>query len=753
MTIPATALCIILGMMPLLILPALPSVGWLVAATAVALIALRGPLPLRYVGATLLAGCWGVFIAHQTLAPVNDNTWRNQQVEAVILATDGATTHTVSIIKREGRWLPGAIPVTLYGSYLPEPACPGQRWAMSVALRPVHGQLNEGGFDNQRHALSQGRTLTGRMLHASLLDTSCSLRGGYIASVSSALVRYEWRDVILALGFGERLNVSDEVKTLMRDTGTAHLMAISGLHIALAGGIGWGGARLLQRGLPARRIGHRFPLIAGLVFAALYTWLAGANPPALRTFIALTICGAISLSGRQWSGWQRWLCCIGGILLIDPLTALSQSLWLSALAVAALLFWYQWVPFRPGACCRPARILYGMLHLQAGITLLLIPLQIAIFHGISLTSLLANLIAVPGITFVSVPLILGGMVLHLLPLPAAEQGIWWLADSSLALLFSALGSLPTGWLDVDERWQWLAFAPWCAIVLWRLKLAAALPGVMASLLCAALFPFFRPAEQGRWTVHMLDVGHGLAMVIERNGKAILYDTGSAWAGGDSGKQTIIPWLRWHHLQPEGIILSHEHLDHRGGLDSILTAWPRLAVRSPLGWAGHLPCERGQAWRWQELSFTVHWPLPGQRRTGNNGSCVVTVDDGQHSMLLTGDIEADAELAMLKHHWQFMRADIIQVPHHGSRTSSTVALLGQVDGSAALASVARYNAWRLPSEKVVARYRRRGYRWSDTAHAGQISVNFSAHGWQIARYREHILPRWYHQWFGVSAVSG
>jgi len=150
---------------------------------------------------------------------------------------------------------------------------------------------------------------------------------------------------------------------------------------------------------------------------------------------------------------------------------------------------------------------------------------------------------------------------------------------------------------------------------------------------------------------------------------------------------------------------------------------------------------------------VHWPLPGQRRTGNNGSCVVTVDDGQYSMLLTGDIEADAELAMLKHHWLFMRADIIQVPHHGSRTSSTAALLGQVNGSAALASVARYNAWRLPSEKVIARYLRRGYRWSDTAHAGQISVNFSTHGWQIARYREHILPRWYHQWFGVSAVSG
>ncbi|MEI9141872.1 MBL fold metallo-hydrolase, partial [Pseudomonas aeruginosa] len=86
-----------------------------------------------------------------------------------------------------------------------------------------------------------------------------------------------------------------------------------------------------------------------------------------------------------------------------------------------------------------------------------------------------------------------------------------------------------------------------------------------------------------------DVGQGLAMVIARNGKAILYDTGLAWPEGDSGQQLIIPWLHWHNLEPEGVILSHEHLDHRGGLDSILHIWPMLWIRSPLNWEHHQPC--------------------------------------------------------------------------------------------------------------------------------------------------------------------
>ncbi|MGX5149405.1 ComEC family protein, partial [Enterobacter hormaechei] len=135
------------------------------------------------------------------------------------------------------------------------------------------------------------------------------------------------------------------------------------------------------------------------------------------------------------------------------------------------------------------------------------------------------------------------------------------------------------------------------------------------------------------------------------------------------------------------------------------------------------------------------------------SCVVKIDDGEQSVLLTGDIEAQAELAMLSHRWRQLASTLIQVPHHGSNTSSSTPLLQRVEGQVSLASMARYNAWRFPSIKVVRRYRTEGYLWLDTPQSGQISVTFSHHSRQIRRLREHYLPRWYHQWFGAPVDNG
>lgn len=163
--------------------------------------------------------------------------------------------------------------------------------------------------------------------------------------------------------------------------------------------------------------------------------------------------------------------------------------------------------------------------------------------------------------------------------------------------------------------------------------------------------------------------------------------------------------------------------------------------------------RGEAWQWQGLRFSAHWPLQGSNDKGNNHSCVVKVDDGTYSILLTGDIEALAEQKMLSRYWQHVQATLLQVPHHGSNTSSSLPLIQRVNGKVALASASRYNAWRLPSSKVKRRYEIQGYQWVDTSHQGQITVDFSAQGWQVRSLREQILPRWYHQWFGVPVDNG
>ena len=233
---------------------------------------------------------------------------------------------------------------------------------------------------------------------------------------------------------GERLSVPKEIKNIMRDTGTAHLMAISGLHIAFAALLAAGLIRSGQIFLPGRWIHWQIPLIGGICCAAFYAWLTGMQPPALRTMVALATWGMLKLSGRQWSGWDVWICCLAAILLMDPVAILSQSLWLSAAAVAALIFWYQWFPCPEWQLPPVLRAVVSLIHLQLGITLLLMPVQIVIFHGISLTSFIANLLAIPLVTFITVPLILAAMVVHLSGPLILEQGLWFLADRSLALL-------------------------------------------------------------------------------------------------------------------------------------------------------------------------------------------------------------------------------------------------------------------------------------------------------------------------------
>jgi len=721
-------------------------------AGGIALAAARN-VRLKYIGIALLFCVWGMLAAQESVWPMQHLTTGAVQAEVEITATDGATLHQGNILSVDGKRWWATTGVTLYGNYLPQQACAGQRWSMTLRLRPAHGELNDGGYDSQSSAFARHQTLSGRFTRAEIVDGRCSLRAQYLASLQKRLSAYRWGAVILGLGMGERLDVPREIQNLMRETGTLHLMAISGLHIALAASLVWLLARGLQFLLPSHRVHWQMPLLAGLCFAAFYAWLTGLQPPALRTVIALAVLAMLRIGARQWSPWQVWVCCIAAILISDPLAILSQSLALSAFAVAALIFWFQWLPLPGWHRARRIRPLLNLIYLQVGMLMLLMPLQVLIFHGFSISSLVANLFAVPLVTFVAVPLILLGMLLHLLPLAAGESAIWFAADKSLAGLFWLLMRLPDGWQNVDQRWQTLALLPWLSIIGWRFRAWKTVPAVCLAGSVLLTFPLWRTAKSESWTLHMLDVGQGLAMVIERQGKAILYDTGLAWPGGDSAQRLIIPWLRWHHLRPEGIILSHEHLDHAGGLASLQKAWPDVWVRSSLRQVGHRPCFRGQRWRWQGLTFTVHWPPENYPAQGNNRSCVVKVDDGEQSVLLTGDIEAQAEQAMLSHYWRYLTSTLIQVPHHGSNTSSSLPLVQRVEGQIALDSAARYNAWRFPSAKVVRRYRKEGYIWHDTPHSGQISVTFSQHHWQIRRLREQFLPVWYHQWFGAPVDNG
>ena len=527
MGIPALSICAILAIVPLLWLPELPSPNtvWVMMAGGLALAAWQNSR-LKYAGMTLLFCAWGILAAQESVWPMQHLTTGAVQAEIELTATDGATQHQGSILSVNGKRWWASTGVTLYGNYLPQKACAGQRWSVTLRLRPAHGELNDGGYDAQRSAFARHQTLSGRFTRAEIVDGRCSLRAQYLMSLQNRLSAYRWGAVILGLGMGERLEVPREIKDLMRETGTLHLMAISGLHISLAASLVWLLARGLQFLLPSHRVHWQMPLLAGLFFAAFYAWLTGLQPPALRTIIALAVLALLRITGRQWSPWQVWSCCIAAILINDPLAVLSQSLVLSAFAVAALIFWFQWLPLPDWNWTRRMRPLLNLIYLQVGMLLLLMPLQVLIFHGFSFSSLVANLFAVPLVTFVSVPLILLGMLLHLLPLAAVESAIWFAADKSLAGLFWLLMRLPDGWQNVDQRWQALALLPWLSIIAWRFRAWKTVPAVCLAGSVLLTFPLWRAEKSESWTLHMLDVGQGRPWSLKGREKPFFMIPGS-----------------------------------------------------------------------------------------------------------------------------------------------------------------------------------------------------------------------------------
>lgn len=748
-SIDTAAMATVLGMLPLLFLAQLPSPLLLVVLVSLALLLWRQTRrkwcqPLFWL---LMSFVFAVLSANNVV----------KQMTRLASSHDAEVIVSVSSVKLEGLEMPKTLlrieqikghrllPAIFFtANWRGEALCAGQRLAMKVRLRPIHSSLNEGGFDGQRWAFANRQPLSGYIQSAQFIDKRCGWRQWVISRADEQIGTLPHRDILLALAFGERALISNETRELFIKTGIAHLMAISGLHISMSAILLWGVVRLMQYLMPARYIGHRLPLLISGFAMLVYVWLAGAQPPALRTAIALSLWLVLRLRGITCSSWQILLWCMCLILVSDPLAVLSDSFWLSVLAVAALIFWFEWAPlpqrFTLSWFWAPLR----WLHIQLGMTLLLMPLQFGLFHGITWTSLPANLWAVPIISLLSVPLILLALMFSFAPV--LSSFLWYLADITVAWALWPLPWLEVGWLQVGVTVMQFSVLGWLAVVCWRFYWWHSFPvGCLAVLLCCLLW---RERQQDYlWRVDMIDVGHGLAVLIERKGKAVIYDSGDAWEKSSAAERFIMPYLRWRQVVVEQIIISHSHRDHIGGLTALQALFPLASVRSPLTHQGHFSCIQGQRWQWSGLHFQVLWPPQQKEHANNNDSCIVRVDDGRHSILLTGDLEQRGEQELLKQR-ALLSATLLQVPHHGSKTSSSPPFLRAVAPKLAVASASRYNTWRLPAEKIIKRYRENNITWRDTAQSGQLSVLFFNNSWQVKGFREQLMPRWYHRRFGV-----
>ena len=739
----------IVACLPLLLMAELLDCSLIVGLVVVGLIlSQRRSRYWHFLGVTLLFFLYGQWVAQSMVTKISTLSDKTVMVEGVITEHQKLTGRSrLSLIKIDGQW---QFPV--YGAWISQTAeseiCMGQRWHMRLSLRSLHSLLNEGGYDSQRNALAKDTPFSGKVVKQQLISGDCSTRHNLEARFLQQSSASPWQGISRALVFGLRDLIPAETTRLFRDTGIGHLMAISGMHIGLLFLLTRRGVALILAIVPLRLMQNRVVESGGWLASALYCYLSGAQPSAMRAMLALTLWLIIKTFSVNLSSFDILTLCVAALLALNPTMILSDSLWLSALAVFSLLLWYRWFPLPAAYRYRKRYGILRLLHLQVGIMLLLLPVQIFFFHGASVTALTANVVAIPLVSVVILPL----SFLFILPLPVLLNE-WLLAlhDGLYSLLFLLLEGQAGGWYYLSHPLL-VAMGIWGGLFLLRIRAWRYFPLSVSAVILSLVSRGLAPSEIV-WRVDMLDVGHGLAVVVSQQDEGIIYDTGNRWQSSDAGERVIVPWLLDQQITPITAFISHSHADHAGGLESIKKVWPNLPVRTSYPYPSRLSCQRGESWQWRRLTVRILWPENALTAGQNNDSCVVWISDGRNHLLLTGDIEKAAEQQLVAAEKAGLAVTWLQVPHHGSRTSSSSLLVRKFSPQIAMASVARYNAWRLPAKAVVERYRQQGVRWLDTAQSGQLSIRVKEDAVEVLQFRDQISPRWYHQWFGVKPDYG
>lgn len=744
-----------IGVLPLLFMGNIPSINNSIIITLIfflLIIFIKTNSVLKFFIFIIMAFLWACWHSNYLLEKMDLLTNNQQSLKIVIISVPLLIDEREKIkvkISQIGttRVFPPIYAIWQVKHKSDREVCAGQVWQVHGILRPTHSSINEGGFDQQRFNLSQRVIGTLRPASTVLVESQCSIRQRVINHFAEKLPTLKNAGIIYALMFGERGMLAPELSALLNNTGLSHLIAISGLHIGMAYLFGWWLARLLLYLLPSSFIHPIVPLIFGLGFAIIYAWVSGFAIPATRALIALVLWIYIKQQYCHYFSWQWAIWSIGLIIIADPLAILSDSFWLSSCAVLAILYWFTLFPLSfPDNFYRLIKATLLLIHLQIGLLLLLTPIQIVLFQGINPMSFWANLWFVPIVSWLVVPLIL---LLFLVPIPALQSGIFFIIDNLITIGIKPLPYVNDYWFSIHSISVWLLLFCWLICLFLAFNWYRTYIGLLGCLvaLCFGTENVPRQLRDYQWSLTTLDVGHGLAIVIEQKSLAYLYDTGNRWSGGSNASRQIIPYLKRKKVMPIGVILSHNHLDHTGGVGALSQKYPWVNIRSSFGSAKHLPCYKGQRWRWGILTFEVLWPEKLSKVSHNNDSCVIQLTDGYHKILLTGDLEKQGEKAITALYKRQLESDILYAPHHGSNTSSTPLFIRKVKPIMVIVSSARYSPWKIPSDKVYLRYKNNNIKWINTAESGQVTLWFKTKNIKLSRYRQEIAPRWYHLWFG------
>ncbi|MFC5427677.1 DNA internalization-related competence protein ComEC/Rec2 [Paraburkholderia denitrificans] len=675
--------------------------------------------------------------------------------------------------------LPRTIQLTWVARDAPlPPLVPGARWRLPVRLKRPHGERNFGLRDAEAALLARGVRATGYVsepLRALRLPGDAGGIGTAIerwraavrARIDGVLAGKSHRGIVVALATGAQDAVSAADWRLLRNTGTSHLVAISGLHLAFVAGLaGWAAGALWRR---ARWRGIEVPLIVpaqkvavvgAVCAAAVHAALAGFNVPVQRALWMLAVAAAALLAGRNVARSQVLAWALGLVLLRDPWAVTAAGFWLSFCAVAAILFVVTGVPGarrdnRPddvpelvypandvasvppdatrkrrflarlagaarGVVNRLMSRLTGGARVQWAVTIALAPLTAYWFAQIPLVGPFANALAIPIVSALVTPAVLVSVAIA----PPLDAFALRAAHALLKVLAVVLGrfeSVPWAVLRLPQPHAWALTCAalgvaWCLAPRgWPLRWIA--PFMWLPLLVPA--PAGPPVGTFRLTA--LDIGQGTSVLVQTARHALLFDAGPGPESTHAGERIVVPYLHAHGVERlDMLIVSHDDSDHSGGAQAVLDAiavsqfvagirpeHPLLASARRTG-AQVVQCAAGQRWRWDGVDFEMLWPDAGPLvRKPNAHSCVLrvsTTEPGEATAaLLAADIEAATERTLVARAPDRLRAQVLVVPHHGSRTSSTEPFLDSVWPLVAIFQVGYLNRFHHPHPGVYARY--------------------------------------------------
>ncbi len=621
-----------------------------------------------------------------------------------------------------------------------------ETWQLVVRLKRPSGFLNPGGFDYEKWLFTERISATGYIRKAPVLNQRLvkspwwsvdRLRQRIHHTIQTGVEDKASASILSALVVAIRTKFDDQQWALLQQTGTSHLVAISGLHIAVVAGFAflpimfiWGLFPRLNEKMPVQVAGA----IAGVIFATLYAMLAGFTLPTQRALLMVVIALLGLLVRRHYQSSTILAVVLVAVLLLDPLAGMTVSFWLSFLAVAIIL----------GVLSRqieePAM---RLIKLQILLSLGMLPLTLFFFGSASLLSPIANLVAIPWVSLVVVPLSLIGLVF--MPISTAlSNAIFSISALAIKWLFAGFELLAGSSLanvtiaEIPSAYLIFAFAGFVFLLLPK-GFPARWLGLIA-ILPTLLFVAEKP-KQGEFIFTLLDAGQGMASVVQTANHVLVYDVGTRYSDTyDIGKLVVVPYLKSKGIERvDSMILSHADIDHWGGAAAVLKEIKVDKIISSdidvLKNQAVTLCEQGDSWKWDGVNFEVLSPASPlssslslsskiKLKKDNNKSCVLRVSNGHHSVLLTGDIEKKVEKLLLKTTPEKLKADIITVPHHGSKTSSTKAFIQAVSPKMAVIPVGYRNRFGHPKDKVLKRYKSLGIPTLDTVNSGAIIIRFS-----------------------------